>query len=44
VVLTEPGGRLRALEPDDPAAEGLVEAAEAVISAAQRGSAAAERR
>jgi hypothetical protein len=39
VVLTERGGHLRALEPEDPAAAPLVEAAEALLSAVQRGSA-----
>ena len=36
VVLTEPGGHPRALEDDDPAVEPLLEAAERLISAAQR--------
>ena len=36
VVLTDRGGHPRTLDPDDPAAEALVEAAEGLISAAQR--------
>ena len=36
VVLTEPGGHPRTLEPDDPAAAPLLDAAERLISAAQR--------
>jgi hypothetical protein len=36
VVLTEPGGYPRTLAPDDPAAGPLLEAAERLISAAQR--------
>ena len=36
VVLTEPGGHPRTLDSDDPAAEPLLEAAERLISAAQR--------
>jgi hypothetical protein len=38
VVLTERGGHPRTLEADDPAAEALLEAAERLISASQRGS------
>jgi hypothetical protein len=40
VVLTDRGGHPRTLDPSDPAAEPLLEAAERLISAAQRGSAA----
>ena len=36
VVLTDPGGHPRTLERDDPAAQALLEAAERLISAAQR--------
>jgi hypothetical protein len=36
VVLTEPGGHPRTLEPSDPAAAPLLEAAERLISAAHR--------
>jgi hypothetical protein len=36
VVLTEPGGHPRTLEPSDPSAGPLLEAAERLISAAQR--------
>jgi hypothetical protein len=36
--LTEPGAEPRTLRLDDPAAEGLVAAAEAALSAAQRAS------
>ena len=36
VVVTEPGGHPRTLDVDDPAAEPLLEAAERLISAAQR--------
>jgi hypothetical protein len=36
VVLTEPGGHPRTLEPSDPAAGPLLDAAERLISAAQR--------
>jgi hypothetical protein len=36
VVLTEPGGHPRTLDAEDPAAEPLLEAAERLISAAQR--------
>jgi hypothetical protein len=36
VVLTDRGGHPRALAPDDPAAGPLLEAAERLISAAQR--------
>ena len=36
VVLTDRGGHLRALTPGDPAAAHLLEAAERLISAAQR--------
>lgn len=36
VVLTEPGGHPRTLERDNPAAEALLEAADRLISAAQR--------
>ena len=38
VVLTERGGHPRTLDPSDPAAEALLDAAERLISAAQRGS------
>ncbi len=38
VVLTERGGHPRTLDPSDPAAEPLLDAAERLISAAQRGS------
>jgi hypothetical protein len=40
VVLTDRGGHPRTLDSSDPAAEPLLEAAERLISAAQRGSAA----
>ena len=36
VVVTEPGGHPRTLDADDPAAGPLLEAAERLISAAQR--------
>jgi hypothetical protein len=36
VVLTEPGGHPRTLEPDDPATEPLLDAAERLVSAAHR--------
>ena len=36
VVLTDRGGQPRSLDPDDPAAAPLLEAAERLISAAQR--------
>jgi hypothetical protein len=36
VVLTEPGGHPRTLDPEDPAAGPLLDAAERLISAAQR--------
>jgi hypothetical protein len=36
VVLTDPGGHPRTLEPGDPAAAPLLEAAERLISTAQR--------
>ena len=36
VVLTDPGGHPRTLEPGDPAATPLLEAAERLISTAQR--------
>jgi hypothetical protein len=36
VVLTDPGGHPRTLEPSDPSAAPLLEAAERLISAAQR--------
>jgi hypothetical protein len=36
VVLTDPGGHPRTLEPGDPAAAALLEAAERLISASQR--------
>ena len=38
VVLTERGGHLRTLHPSDPVAERLLDAAERLVSAAQRGS------
>jgi hypothetical protein len=38
VVLTDPGGQPRTLRHSDPATEPLLEAAERLISAAQRGS------
>ena len=38
VVLTDPGGHPRTLDPSDPAAVPLLDAAERLISAAQRGS------
>jgi hypothetical protein len=38
VVLTARGGHPRTLDPSDPASEPLIEAAERLISAAQRGS------
>lgn len=38
VVLTDRGGQPRTLDADDPAAEPLLDAAERLISAAQRGS------
>jgi hypothetical protein len=38
VVLTDRGGQPRTLAADDPAAEPLLDAAERLISAAQRGS------
>ena len=38
VVLTEPGGHPRTLEPDDPAATALLDATERLILAVQRGS------
>jgi hypothetical protein len=38
VVLTDEGGHPRMLDPDDPAAEPLLQAAERLISAFQRGS------
>ena len=38
VVLTERGGHPRTLDPSDPAAEPLLDAAERLISTAQRGS------
>jgi hypothetical protein len=38
VVVRTAGGELRTLAPEDPAAKRLHEAAEALISAAQRGS------
>jgi len=38
VVLTDPGGHPRTLEPSDAAAAPLLDAAERLISAAQRGS------
>ncbi len=38
VVLADRGGQLRTLEPTDPVAERLQEAAERLVSAAQRGS------
>jgi hypothetical protein len=36
VVLTDPGGHPRTLDPDDPAAAPLLEAAERLISTSQR--------
>ena len=36
VVLTDPGGHPRTLEPGDPVAEPLLDAAERLISASQR--------
>jgi len=36
VVLTAPGGHPRTLDPSDPAAQCLLDAAERLISAAQR--------
>jgi hypothetical protein len=36
VVLTDPGGHPRTLDPEDPAATPLLEAAERLISTAQR--------
>jgi len=38
VVLTERGGHPRTLEPDDPAGASLLDAAERLILAVQRGS------
>jgi hypothetical protein len=38
VVLTERGGHPRTLEPDDPAATALLDAAERLLLAVQRGS------
>jgi hypothetical protein len=38
VVLTDRGGHPRTLDPSDPAAAPLLEAAERLVSAAQRGS------
>lgn len=38
VVLTDRGGHPRTLDADDPAAEQLLDAAERLVSAAQRGS------
>ena len=38
VVLTDRAGQLRTLDPSDPVAERLQEAAERLVSAAQRGS------
>lgn len=38
VVLTAPGGHPRTLDPSDAASEPMIEAAERLISAAQRGS------
>ena len=38
VVLTDRGGHPRTLEPSDPVAERVLEAAERLVSAAQRGS------